>query len=122
MVSGARGDAESGDSAKMYGSAVPPAAPTNLPTPPVTQPVSLLGKFILLLSFLFPPCFPVTYFENNVYFDSVLQGQYFSLRNILTMYIWSLPRDNLKDEKSCLYTSYCGIEHVTHARDVLPNV
>lgn len=43
MVSGARGNAESGDSAKMYGSAVPPAAPTNLPTPPVTQPVSLLG-------------------------------------------------------------------------------
>ncbi|XP_076405282.1 SR-related and CTD-associated factor 4 isoform X15 [Peromyscus maniculatus bairdii] len=43
LVSGARGNAESGDSAKMYGSAVPPAAPTNLPTPPVTQPVSLLG-------------------------------------------------------------------------------
>uniref|UniRef100_A0A8C2V5A4 SR-related CTD associated factor 4 n=1 Tax=Chinchilla lanigera TaxID=34839 RepID=A0A8C2V5A4_CHILA len=43
VVSGARGNAESGDSAKMYGSAVPPAAPTNLPTPPVTQPVSLLG-------------------------------------------------------------------------------
>ncbi|XP_072471102.1 SR-related and CTD-associated factor 4 isoform X2 [Notamacropus eugenii] len=37
VVSGARGNAESGDSAKMYGSAVPPAAP------PVTQPVSLLG-------------------------------------------------------------------------------
>ncbi|KAM6222137.1 SR-related and CTD-associated factor 4 isoform 4-T4 [Rhynchocyon petersi] len=44
LVSGARGNAESGDSAKMYGSAVPPAAPTNLPTPPVTQPVSLLGS------------------------------------------------------------------------------
>nr|XP_007963296.1 SR-related and CTD-associated factor 4 isoform X4 [Chlorocebus sabaeus] len=43
LVSGARGNAESGDSVKMYGSAVPPAAPTNLPTPPVTQPVSLLG-------------------------------------------------------------------------------
>ncbi|XP_041534418.1 SR-related and CTD-associated factor 4 isoform X2 [Microtus oregoni] len=43
VVSGARGNAESGDSAKMYGSAVPPAAPTSLPTPPVTQPVSLLG-------------------------------------------------------------------------------
>ncbi|XP_047296887.1 SR-related and CTD-associated factor 4 isoform X10 [Pan paniscus] len=43
VVSGARGNAESGDSVKMYGSAVPPAAPTNLPTPPVTQPVSLLG-------------------------------------------------------------------------------
>ncbi|XP_064129250.1 SR-related and CTD-associated factor 4 isoform X2 [Loxodonta africana] len=43
VVSGARGDAESGDSVKAYGSAVPPAAPTNLPTPPVTQPVSLLG-------------------------------------------------------------------------------
>ncbi|XP_028612154.1 splicing factor, arginine/serine-rich 15 isoform X3 [Grammomys surdaster] len=43
LVSGARGNAESGDSAKMYGSAGPPAAPTNLPTPPVTQPVSLLG-------------------------------------------------------------------------------
>ncbi|ERE76719.1 splicing factor, arginine/serine-rich 15-like protein [Cricetulus griseus] len=43
VVSGARGNAESADSAKMYGSAVPPAAPTNLPTPPVTQPVSLLG-------------------------------------------------------------------------------
>ncbi|XP_034371647.1 SR-related and CTD-associated factor 4 isoform X2 [Arvicanthis niloticus] len=43
VVSGARGNAESGDSAKMYGSAGPPAAPTNLPTPPVTQPVSLLG-------------------------------------------------------------------------------
>ncbi|XP_038200622.1 SR-related and CTD-associated factor 4 isoform X8 [Arvicola amphibius] len=43
VVSGARGNAESGDSAKMYGSAAPPAAPTNLPTPPVTQPVSLLG-------------------------------------------------------------------------------
>lgn len=43
MVSGARGNAESGDSAKMYGSAGPPAAPTSLPTPPVTQPVSLLG-------------------------------------------------------------------------------
>lgn len=57
MVSGARGNAESGDSAKMYGSAVPPAAPTNLPTPPVTQPVSLLGKLIifLLLVFFFCP-------------------------------------------------------------------
>ncbi|MEJ1283003.1 SR-related CTD-associated factor 4 [Cricetulus griseus] len=44
VVSGARGNAESADSAKMYGSAVPPAAPTNLPTPPVTQPVSLLGR------------------------------------------------------------------------------
>ncbi|XP_054980998.1 SR-related and CTD-associated factor 4 isoform X2 [Sorex araneus] len=43
VVSGARGNAESGDSVKMYGSAAPPAAPTNLPTPPVTQPVSLLG-------------------------------------------------------------------------------
>ncbi|KAM8816145.1 SR-related and CTD-associated factor 4 isoform 6-T6 [Rhynchonycteris naso] len=43
VVSGARGSAESGDSVKMYGSAVPPAAPTSLPTPPVTQPVSLLG-------------------------------------------------------------------------------
>ncbi|XP_040606455.1 SR-related and CTD-associated factor 4 isoform X5 [Mesocricetus auratus] len=43
VVSGPRGNAESGDSAKMYGSAVPPAAPANLPTPPVTQPVSLLG-------------------------------------------------------------------------------
>ncbi|KAL0614319.1 SR-related and CTD-associated factor 4 [Plecturocebus cupreus] len=43
VVSGARGNAESGDSVKMYGSAVPPAAPTNLPTPPVTQPVSLLA-------------------------------------------------------------------------------
>lgn len=43
LVSGPRGNAESGDSAKMYGSAVPPAAPANLPTPPVTQPVSLLG-------------------------------------------------------------------------------
>ncbi|XP_006523077.1 SR-related and CTD-associated factor 4 isoform X6 [Mus musculus] len=43
VVSGARGNAESGDSAKMYGSAGPPAAPTSLPTPPVTQPVSLLG-------------------------------------------------------------------------------
>ncbi|XP_029400274.1 splicing factor, arginine/serine-rich 15 isoform X4 [Mus pahari] len=43
LVSGARGNAESGDSAKMYGSAGPPAAPTSLPTPPVTQPVSLLG-------------------------------------------------------------------------------
>ncbi|KAL4681895.1 hypothetical protein H8959_007372 [Pygathrix nigripes] len=44
VVSGARGNAESGDSVKMYGSAVPPAAPTNLPTPPVTQPVSLLAQ------------------------------------------------------------------------------
>ncbi|XP_006886864.1 PREDICTED: splicing factor, arginine/serine-rich 15 [Elephantulus edwardii] len=43
VVSGDRGNAASGDSVKMYGSAVPPAAPTNLPTPPVTQPVSLLG-------------------------------------------------------------------------------
>ncbi|XP_045708604.1 SR-related and CTD-associated factor 4 isoform X2 [Phyllostomus hastatus] len=43
LVSGARGNAESGDSAKMFGSAVPPAAPTSLPAPPVTQPVSLLG-------------------------------------------------------------------------------
>nr|KAF6478476.1 SR-related CTD associated factor 4 [Molossus molossus] len=49
VVSGARGNAEAGDSVKMYGSAVPPAAPTSLPTPPVTQPVSLLGKFIVLL-------------------------------------------------------------------------
>lgn len=55
MVSGARGNAESGDSVKMYGSAVPPAAPTNLPTPPVTQPVSLLGKFITLLLVFFRP-------------------------------------------------------------------
>ncbi|XP_054569335.1 SR-related and CTD-associated factor 4 isoform X2 [Eptesicus fuscus] len=44
VVSGARGNAESGDSVKMYGSAAPPAAPTSLPTPPVTQPVSLLGS------------------------------------------------------------------------------
>nr|AAQ91056.1 LRRGT00100 [Rattus norvegicus] len=43
VVSGARGNAESADSAKMYGSAGPPAAPTSLPTPPVTQPVSLLA-------------------------------------------------------------------------------
>lgn len=55
MVSGARGNAESGDSAKMYGSAVPPAAPTNLPTPPVTQPVSLLGKLIFLSLVFFSP-------------------------------------------------------------------
>lgn len=53
MVSGARGNAESGDSVKMYGSAVPPAAPTNLPTPPVTQPVSLLGKLIIFLLLVF---------------------------------------------------------------------
>ncbi|KAF5927550.1 hypothetical protein HPG69_016189 [Diceros bicornis minor] len=46
VVSGPRGNAESGDSVKMYGSAVPPAAPTNLPTPPVTQPVSLLDMFL----------------------------------------------------------------------------
>ncbi|XP_059542290.1 SR-related and CTD-associated factor 4 isoform X3 [Myotis daubentonii] len=44
VVSGARGNAESGDGVKMYGSAAPPAAPTSLPTPPVTQPVSLLGS------------------------------------------------------------------------------
>ncbi|XP_059542292.1 SR-related and CTD-associated factor 4 isoform X5 [Myotis daubentonii] len=44
LVSGARGNAESGDGVKMYGSAAPPAAPTSLPTPPVTQPVSLLGS------------------------------------------------------------------------------
>lgn len=55
VVSGPRGNAESGDSAKMYGSAVPPAAPANLPTPPVTQPVSLLGKFIIFLLLVFTP-------------------------------------------------------------------
>ncbi|TKC38177.1 hypothetical protein EI555_014585, partial [Monodon monoceros] len=54
VVSGARGNAESGDSVKMYGSAVPPAAPTNLPTPPVTQPVSLLGKLSFLSLVFFP--------------------------------------------------------------------
>ena len=53
VVSGARGNAESGDSAKMFGSAVPPAAPTSLPAPPVTQPVSLLGKWMCYHAFLF---------------------------------------------------------------------
>lgn len=53
VVSGARGSAESGDSAKMFGSAVPPAAPPSLPAPPVTQPVSLLGKWTCCHALLF---------------------------------------------------------------------
>lgn len=54
VVSGARGNAESGDSAKMYGSAAPPATPASLPTPPVTQPISLMGKCALLAAALIP--------------------------------------------------------------------
>lgn len=76
MVSGARGNAESGDSAKMYGSAGPPAAPTNLPTPPVTQPVSLLGKLIILLLLLFFPL-QVWLFKNTVNFGNVIPNSVF---------------------------------------------
>lgn len=44
VVSGSRGNAETSDSSKMYGTVPPPVAPTNVPAP-VTQAIPLLGKF-----------------------------------------------------------------------------
>uniref|UniRef100_U3K064 SR-related CTD associated factor 4 n=1 Tax=Ficedula albicollis TaxID=59894 RepID=U3K064_FICAL len=49
VVSGGRGNAESTDTSKIYGTVPPPVAPTNVPAP-VTQAVPLLGKFPLGLS------------------------------------------------------------------------
>lgn len=46
VVSGGRGNAESTDTSKIYGTVPPPVAPTNVPAP-VTQAVPLLGKFLL---------------------------------------------------------------------------
>uniref|UniRef100_A0A8C9NLA1 SR-related CTD associated factor 4 n=1 Tax=Serinus canaria TaxID=9135 RepID=A0A8C9NLA1_SERCA len=43
VVSGGRGNAESTDTSKIYGTVPPPVAPTNVPAP-VTQAVPLLGK------------------------------------------------------------------------------
>uniref|UniRef100_A0A8C5X3N8 CID domain-containing protein n=1 Tax=Malurus cyaneus samueli TaxID=2593467 RepID=A0A8C5X3N8_9PASS len=43
VVSGGRGNAESTDSSKIYGTVPPPVAPTNVPAP-VTQAVPLLGN------------------------------------------------------------------------------
>uniref|UniRef100_A0A8C0BGN7 SR-related CTD associated factor 4 n=1 Tax=Buteo japonicus TaxID=224669 RepID=A0A8C0BGN7_9AVES len=42
VVSGSRGNAETTDSSKMYGTVPPPVAPTNVPAP-VTQAIPLLG-------------------------------------------------------------------------------
>ncbi|KFO54920.1 Splicing factor, arginine/serine-rich 15, partial [Corvus brachyrhynchos] len=47
VVSGGRGNAESTDTSKIYGTVPPPVAPTNVPAP-VTQAVPLLGKFLLV--------------------------------------------------------------------------
>ncbi|XP_035401681.2 SR-related and CTD-associated factor 4 isoform X3 [Cygnus olor] len=42
VVSGSRGNAETSDSSKIYGTVPPPVAPTNVPAP-VTQAIPLLG-------------------------------------------------------------------------------
>lgn len=47
VVSGSRGNAETSDSSKIYGTVPPPVAPTNVPAP-VTQAIPLLGKFIFV--------------------------------------------------------------------------
>lgn len=47
VVSGSRGNAETTDSSKIYGTVPPPVAPTNVPAP-VTQAIPLLGKFIFV--------------------------------------------------------------------------
>uniref|UniRef100_A0A8C0U528 SR-related CTD associated factor 4 n=1 Tax=Cyanistes caeruleus TaxID=156563 RepID=A0A8C0U528_CYACU len=75
VVSGGRGNAESTDTSKIYGTIPPPVAPTSVPAP-VTQAVPLLGKFLLrkFCTSLFPT-FQISYVKPILELQGTVQSE-----------------------------------------------